>query len=956
MNPPFSRLETSGSGPRPLTSSRSQISPTRGTFPLSSDPRSNTTRRPPPSSLGPIIPRESGTASQIGFSYATVIEPSLGGDHNLPIAPPSRSRVSLDYDREKPLSPVPLEKDLYSPTRGAQERSSLDIPPLWKSMRETVIKEDDGPHQPALDSTEDYLIQLLVQQSVIDSKDFDILSLEQVEELKKDHISLTSRIANVTTRLTLESKMREAAQSLTHLHSSNRKMAQEAQTQLAAANRQVDHVASELFNLTQSGSSTQRKLLEHMAGTLSVGIKRLEAQLSQKQQPDQQQINQELAVMTRKVREREATIADRDREIERLKMQLRAQTMDESAEAVIEQRERSISELRSEFEQVSNRLDFIIRRESLLSASDPHSRLEDDDNSHSADDQPKDTATISQQLGKMISTLEDRLVDYRQKATRLEVELEEMEQQKNESLHAIKSYESRPDQASYEALRLKLDTEQQARNNAESKCKELGEKIQLLENMKRETEQSGGASSEELLKLSAEVEKLERHQREREAELESSLTDARGTIEELRVAQSALIFEIMDFEPTSEEMTNIDECKDRIRDIKSNADKLNSELNALEKSLSESKIHEELLEREKTTLLQESQRLRTKMSEMEVKSNTSNSVATAASARERSLQMELQQFRAEAFDLREQKEKWEKTMRRDSVLQVVQGGGDSLKAQYEQMMQEQVEEYEAQLKEQSALLEKTLREKDALDSEKQKLSAMSKDLEDLVRDKIRTLDSKEGTISRLEMELAEVKVRLVEAQTSDDRGASSAMLDELSQLRMENTTMEAELNITQDQLQALQSRFESAQKQFSQMEDTMHKRSERLEDDFEGIMKEYERITGNLMNLESERHSHERRFNELQEHAHRLEFDLADYKIKAMGVAEQGNESGTTASLRKEFRKLMNEMKSEHHEVLMREVLERKRLEATVRDMRRDEEMRRWDKVSKGVQTNLLLV
>lgn len=749
--------------------------------------------------------------------------------------------------------------------------------------------------------------------------------------------------------------MREAAQSLTHLHSSNRKMAQEAQTQLAAANRQVDHVASELFNLTQAGSTTQRKLLEHMAGALSVGIKRLEAQLAQKQQPDQQQTHQELAIMTRKVQQREATIVEKDREIERLKMQLRAQTMDESAEAVIEERERSISELRSELEQVSNRLDFIIRRESLLSASDPNSRLEDDD-SHTADDQPKDTATISLQLEKMISSLEDRLVDYRQKFTRLEVELEEMEQQKNESLHAIKSYESRPDQASYEALRLKLDTEQQTRIEAETKCKELSEKLQLLENMKREAEQSGGASSQELLKLSAEVEKLERHQREREADLESSLTDARGTIEKLKVAQSALIFEIMDSEPTSDDITDIDECKSRIREMKSSNDKLTSELSALEKALSESRIHEELLEREKTTLLQESQKLRSKMSEMEVKSNTSNSVATAASARERSLQMELQQFRAEAFDLREQKEKWEKTMRRDSVLQVVQGGGDSLKAQYEQMMQEQVEEYEAQLKEQSALLEKTLREKDTLDSERQKLAAMSKDLEDLVRDKIRTLDSKEGIIGRLEMELAEVKVRLVEAQTSGDRGASSAMLDELSQLRMENTTMEAELNITQDQLRALQSRFENAQKQFTQMENAMNKRSERLEDDFEGIMKEYERITGNLMNLESERHSHERRYNELQEHAHKLEFDLADYKIRAMGVAEQGNESGTTASLRKEFRKLMNEMKSEHHEVLMREVLERKRLEATVRDMRRDEEMRRWDKVSKGVQTNLLLV
>jgi hypothetical protein len=52
-------------------------------------------------------------------------------------------------------------------------------------MRETIMKEEDHQQQPPLDSTEDYLIQLLVQQSVIDAKDFDILTLEQVEELKK---------------------------------------------------------------------------------------------------------------------------------------------------------------------------------------------------------------------------------------------------------------------------------------------------------------------------------------------------------------------------------------------------------------------------------------------------------------------------------------------------------------------------------------------------------------------------------------------------------------------------------------------------------------------------------------------------------------------------------------------------------------------------------------------------
>jgi hypothetical protein len=184
MNSQFSRIETSNSNARPLTSSRSQISPTRGTFPQSGPPRSNTTSRARPSTLGPTIPRDPNAASQIGFSYATVIEPTPGNEHNLPITPPSRSRASIDFERDKPLSPVPLDKEV-STARTGHERSSLDIPPLWKSMRETVMKEDDSPQQPPLDSTEDYLIQLLVQQSVIDAKDFEVLTLEQVEELKK---------------------------------------------------------------------------------------------------------------------------------------------------------------------------------------------------------------------------------------------------------------------------------------------------------------------------------------------------------------------------------------------------------------------------------------------------------------------------------------------------------------------------------------------------------------------------------------------------------------------------------------------------------------------------------------------------------------------------------------------------------------------------------------------------
>jgi hypothetical protein len=183
MNPSYSRGQNSENDkPRPLTSSRSQLSPTRTTFPMSNPARSNTVNRPGPGTLNSQRTSESSSASQIGFSYATVIEPS-SGNNNIRVASPTYGSPS--YKDERPArTSLDLRDRPQPPINQKSSRSSLDIPPLWKSMRETVIQEEK-PRPPSMDSTEDYLVQLLVQQSVIDAKDFEVLTLEQVEELKK---------------------------------------------------------------------------------------------------------------------------------------------------------------------------------------------------------------------------------------------------------------------------------------------------------------------------------------------------------------------------------------------------------------------------------------------------------------------------------------------------------------------------------------------------------------------------------------------------------------------------------------------------------------------------------------------------------------------------------------------------------------------------------------------------
>src|SRR5579883_894765 len=77
-------------------------------------------------------------------------------------------------------------------------------------------------------------------------------------------------------KLALESKIREAASSLARLHASNKRLSRQAGDHLAEANRKVDQVATELWKLTQRTGEVQRKLLQHMAGVLSLGIQKLE--------------------------------------------------------------------------------------------------------------------------------------------------------------------------------------------------------------------------------------------------------------------------------------------------------------------------------------------------------------------------------------------------------------------------------------------------------------------------------------------------------------------------------------------------------------------------------------------------------------------------------------------------------------------------------------------------------
>ncbi|KAI8955166.1 hypothetical protein F4801DRAFT_529859 [Xylaria longipes] len=125
-------------------------------------------------------------------------------------------------------------------------------------------------------------VHLLTETALFDSKEYVILSEDEVDDLKKQCQFLTQRIEQARSNLTIQSKYRDAAVSMTRLYSptGRRKSllgnrlsgdsdaAREAEAERDAIQKKCEDLAAELWSLEQRLMEPQRKLLEHTAGIL----------------------------------------------------------------------------------------------------------------------------------------------------------------------------------------------------------------------------------------------------------------------------------------------------------------------------------------------------------------------------------------------------------------------------------------------------------------------------------------------------------------------------------------------------------------------------------------------------------------------------------------------------------------------------------------------------------------
>ena len=133
-------------------------------------------------------------------------------------------------------------------------------------------------------------MHLLVETALGDGQEYEVVSFEEVDEMKKEYSLLSNRIDASKRKLALESKVRDAAQSLGRLTKKGRSDSTEsspkqrrsflgsrksdqfdrADDEAAISTRKCEDLAQEIWRLEKRASEIQRRLLQHTAGILQM--------------------------------------------------------------------------------------------------------------------------------------------------------------------------------------------------------------------------------------------------------------------------------------------------------------------------------------------------------------------------------------------------------------------------------------------------------------------------------------------------------------------------------------------------------------------------------------------------------------------------------------------------------------------------------------------------------------
>ncbi|KAH8677565.1 involucrin repeat protein [Xylariales sp. PMI_506] len=126
-------------------------------------------------------------------------------------------------------------------------------------------------------------MHLLAETALFDSREYEILSQDEVDDLKKQMTFLSQRIQQTRASLAVQTKYRDAAVSMSKLYNPANKRrsllgnrasggdaAREAEAERESIQKKCEELAVELWTLERRMITPQRRLLEHTAGILQM--------------------------------------------------------------------------------------------------------------------------------------------------------------------------------------------------------------------------------------------------------------------------------------------------------------------------------------------------------------------------------------------------------------------------------------------------------------------------------------------------------------------------------------------------------------------------------------------------------------------------------------------------------------------------------------------------------------
>lgn len=137
---------------------------------------------------------------------------------------------------------------------------------------------------PTIDTHDPVLLHLLTETAIGDSAGYEILPFEEVEDLKREYATLSNRVESTKRKLALETKLRDAAQSLRRLPSlksngytngvtngdTNGIAHNPEDEEYTVSSRKCEELSQELWALERRARDVHKRLLEHTAGILQL--------------------------------------------------------------------------------------------------------------------------------------------------------------------------------------------------------------------------------------------------------------------------------------------------------------------------------------------------------------------------------------------------------------------------------------------------------------------------------------------------------------------------------------------------------------------------------------------------------------------------------------------------------------------------------------------------------------